>query len=211
MSVIDKLSSSLDRRDEEPNELLAREIAASDDDAVVKELIRHLSGKNKKIQNDCIKVLYEVGVLKPRLISSYIPEFKALLSSKNNRLQWGGMTALNAIVVDRPDEIYAILPEIIEGAEKGSVITKDNAMGILIHLSGIPEYEENAFSLFAEQLIQSPTNQLPMYAERAVPVISDRNRELFVQTLTSRLNDIDKESKRKRVEKVIRKVGSLKS
>jgi hypothetical protein len=39
-----------------------------------------------------------------------------------------------------------------------------------------------------------------------IPIIHDKNKALFVITLTSRLDDIEKDSKRKRVEKVIKKV-----
>ncbi len=44
-----------------------------------------------------------------------------------------------------------------------------------------------------------------MYAEKAIPVINDKNKTLFIKTLASRLNDIEKDTKRKRVEKVIKK------
>jgi hypothetical protein len=43
-----------------------------------------------------------------------------------------------------------------------------------------------------------------MYAEQAVPVITTKRKAAFIKTLTARLDDIEKESKRKRVEKVIR-------
>ncbi|WP_420603596.1 hypothetical protein [Flagellimonas sp.] len=78
-------------------------------------------------------------------------------------------------------------------------------MNILITLCSIEDYAENTFPLLIEQLLKSATNQLPMYAERAIPIINDQNKTLFVKTLASRLDDIEKESKRKRVEKVIKK------
>jgi hypothetical protein len=46
-----------------------------------------------------------------------------------------------------------------------------------------------------------------MYAENAIPVITEKHKQLFIKTLTSRLDDIEKESKRKRVEKVIKNVS----
>jgi hypothetical protein len=87
------------------------------------------------------------------------------------------------------------------------VITKDNAVNILIGLCSIKQYADSAFSLLNKQLWNSPVNQLPMYAERAMPVINDKNKNQFIETLTSRLDDMDKETKRKRVEKVISKIG----
>ncbi len=204
MSIIEKLASSLNRRDEVPNQELAKEIILSKNKKAVKELIENLSN-TKAIQNDCIKVLYEIGEQEPKLIADYINEFVQQLHSKNNRLQWGAMIALGTITIERPKEIYEILPTILKAADKGSVITKDHAVNILIKLCTTKSHTDGAFNLLIEQLLKSPTNQLPMYAERAIPVINEKNKILFVETLTSRLDDIEKETKRKRVEKVIKK------
>ncbi len=205
MSIIEKLSSSLNRRDEVPNQELAKEIALSKDKKAIKELVENLSNK-KAIQNDCIKVLYEVWMQEPKLIAKYVNDFKELLDSKNNRLQWGAMIAIGTISNERPKEIYEMLPTIIDAADKGSVITKDHAVTILIKLCTIKDYTDSTFSLLIEQLLKSAVNQLPMYAERAVSIVNGNNKTLFVNTLTTRLDDIEKESKRKRIEKVIKKV-----
>lgn len=206
MSIIGKLASSLNRKDEVPNQELAKEIAEENNKAAVQELVENLANKNKNIQNDCIKVLYETGERNPELITNYALTFVALLNHKNNRLQWGAMTALHTIVFEIPQIIYDSLPTIVEASDKGSVITKDYAVKILIKLCSLKPYAEDAFSLLNEQLLKSPTNQLPMYAEHAVPVINDKNKSLFIETLTTRLSDIEKDTKRKRVEKVIKKV-----
>lgn len=205
MNVLNKLASSLGRRDEEPNLELAKQIAAEKDNNAVQELIDNLSNKNKDIQNDCIKVLYEIGEIEPSLITSYVKEFLVLLDHKNNRLQWGAMTALSTITFENPKEIYTSLPEIVSAADKGSVITRDYAVNILIKLCSLKPYANDAFELLNEQLRSCPTNQLPMYAENALPVINDKNKKTFIQTLTSRLDEIEKDSKRKRVEKVIKR------
>lgn len=89
MSVIYKLASSLGRRDEVPNRELAKIIVNTNDKEGVKELIKHLQNdKNRNIQNDCIKTLYEIGYIKPDLISSYTNVFVRMLKNKNNRLIW---------------------------------------------------------------------------------------------------------------------------
>lgn len=209
MSIVNELASSQGRRDEVPNQELAAKIAASEDVSAVEELIALLDSKKKDLQNDSIKVLYEIGAVKPSLIVKYIPVFLKMLGSKNNRLQWGAMAALDAVTTASPAEIYGALPVIVEAAEKGSVITKDGAVNIFIKLCGIPGFSGNVFPLLIEQLHKSPTNQLPMYAERALPLIRKENRELFIKTISARLNEIDKESKRKRVEKVIQKASKI--
>lgn len=205
MSVINKLASSLNRRDEVPNQELAKQLADKSDKKAIKELIDNLNNKSRDLQHDCIKVLYEIGEIKPKLISGYVKEFIALLDNKNNRLQWGAMTAINTIALENPELIYNTLTKIISTAERGSVITRDYAVNILIKLCSIKQYSKNAFSLLNEQILRSPVNQLPMYAEKAMTIINDNNKNLFIKTLTIRLDDIEKESKRKRIEKVIKK------
>ena len=61
MSVLDRLASSLGRRDEVPNQILAKQIVAKNDKVAVKELAENLSNKDKNIQSDCIKFLYVIG------------------------------------------------------------------------------------------------------------------------------------------------------
>lgn len=205
--MIEKLASSLGRRDEVPNQELAREIADNTDQSAIKALFENLSHKNKDIQNDCIKVIYEIGMLNPKLIAGYPEELIRLLDNKNNRLQWGGMMALNTIVFEKPETVYQNLPKLVEIAEKGTVITKDNLMAILVKLYSVASYSEQAYALLIEQLLKSLPNQLPMYAENILPVIAGKDKDQLIATLTSRLGDIEKDTKRARVEKVIKKLS----
>ncbi|TGD58591.1 HEAT repeat domain-containing protein [Flavobacterium humi] len=207
MSILEKLATSLGRRDEVPNQELARQIAQTEDKKAILELVENLQHKNKGIQSDCIKTLYEIAEVKPKLIAGFHPQLTALLESSNNRLQWGAMTALSAITDENPTVMYQALAKIIAVADSGSVVTNDHCVRILVKLCAVQEYAEDAFSLLNERLLKSPTNQLPMYAEMALPIIDNQNKTLFIATLISRLSDIEKESKRIRVEKVIKKAN----
>jgi hypothetical protein len=207
MSVIEKLATSLNRRDEKPNQELAKKIADKKDKIAVKELISLLNHKSKDIQFDCIKVLYEIGGIQPSLIKEYAKTFVDLLENKNNRNIWGAMSALDSITLEDPKQVYSNLSKIMDAAEKGSVITKDHAVGILLKLCTLKQYAGNAFILFIELLQSCPTNQLPMYAENAVGIIHEKNKAVFIKTLKARLDEIEKETKRKRVEKVIKKIS----
>src|SRR3989441_12589003 len=209
MTILDKLASSLNRRDEVPNQQLAMQIVDGNDEKAVLELVRNLTNKNREIQSDCIKVLYEVGERKPALIARYAGEFSSLLDSENNRLVWGGMAALDQIALADPKTIYGMLTKIVGSGERGSVITRDHAVGILIKLASLAQYREKVIPLLIEQLKRSPTNQLPVYSENLVPIVTDKNRAAFVRTLASRLDDIHKVAKRKRVERVIAKLNRL--
>ncbi|HPF12542.1 MAG TPA: hypothetical protein PKW08_13315 [Flavobacteriaceae bacterium] len=204
MNPIELLATSLNRRDEIPNIELAERIVATNNAKAIQELVDHLN--HKKLQNDCIKVLYEIGERAPSLIAEHASVFLDLLSHKNNRLQWGGMTALSAITTEKAAFVREHLDTIMAAADGGSVITRDQAVNILIKLCGMKAYAEKAFQLLETQLLNCPTNQMPMYAERALPIVDDAHREVFVNTLEARLGDFEKESKLKRVEKVIQKL-----
>lgn len=209
MNIIDQLASSLGKRDEAPNQALAAEIVKTKDQKAMKELFELLHHKSKDIQSDSIKVIYEVAEKAPELVAKHSKELVALLDHKNNRLQWGAMTALHAIAAEVPKTVYASLAKIIAVADKGSVITNDHCVGILIKLCGEKAYRKDAFDLLLERLLKSPVNQLPMYAEQTLPVIDAGSKAAFLKVLSGRIGDIDKESKRKRVEKVIKKVQTL--
>lgn len=206
MTVIDKLATSLGRRDEVPNQELARQIAAAGDKKAVKELVEHLGGKDKDIRSDCIKTLYEIGALKPALIAPHAAAFVQLLDNKDNRMQWGAMTALNSMTGEVPATVYAALGKLAAVAEKGSVITRDNYMAILTRLCAEKKYYSDVLALLNEQLKACPANQLPMYAENLLQAVQEADKPLIMKTLTARLGDFEKESKRKRVEKVIKKL-----
>ena len=209
MGVIEKLASSLNRRDELPNQELAKEIAEKRDTEAIEELVDHLHSKSNAVNSDCIKVLYEIGAINPNLIAHHADTFIQLLDEKNNRMQWGAMTALSSIVHVNPKPIYAALQKIIETADNGTVITKDHAINILIGLCSIKPFADKAFNQLLTQLANSPSNQVPMYAEKAMPVVQKKNSAAFLQTLTGRMKDFEKESQRKRVEKLVQKLNKL--
>ena len=207
MGVIDKLATSLNRRDETPNQELGQSIADHADKIAVKELVDNLTNRDKNIQSDCVRVLYEIGERNPELISNHVKDFLALLESKNNRLVWGAMTALDTITPENPETIHSGLPTIVRAANSGSVIARDLAVSILTKMITIRKYEKPAFKLLIEQLKTCPTNQLPMYAENAMRIVNNDNRKIFVNTLSSRVKSIEKLSKRRRFEHVIKKLG----
>ncbi len=120
------------------------------------------------------------------------------------------MTALDALTIENPKTVYLGLAKSIEAANKGSVITKDHAINILIKLCAVKQYSDEAFALLIEQLKNCPTNQLPMYSENAMKIINNKSRaDAFINVLSSRLDQVEKESKKKRIEKVIKQLNIL--
>ena len=207
MNIVNQLASSLNRRDETPNLELAQRIAAEDSHIAVQELITLLNAGSRDIQSDSIKVLYEIGNIKPMLISSSANVFLELLSHKNNRLQWGAMTALNSITDENPKAVYEGLEKIISAAESGSVITLDHCVNILIKLCRQAKYQKDAYALLMERILCSPSNQLPTYAEQALQIVNNKTMAgALLKILQNRVADVEKDSKRKRIEKVIKKL-----
>ena len=203
MSIIQLLSSTTGRKDKEQNKKLAEELAIQENSVAVKELIDNIDNEDKNIQSDCIDTLYEVGYRKPELIADYYEIFLNLIESKNNRMVWGGMIALSTIVDLKHKNIFELLDKIMLATDKGSVITIDNGVKILIKLTKYSEYYETTNPLLIEQLWKCPIKQLPMYSERATECISSKNKNEFIQLLENRLTECENDSQKKRIMKII--------
>jgi hypothetical protein len=207
MNAIDLLATTLNRRDDQPNQDLADSIIQNKRTDWVEELIVLLHHKDTNIQSDSIKVLYEIGERgAAEMIAPYCKEFGEILTSKNNRLIWGAMTALYTVASVNPEGVFELLPAIMPAIDKGSVITIDHGVGILAKLSAISGYTEITFPLLMEQLRKCPSKQLPMYAEKSLCAVHPENRKEFIDLLLSRLPEMDKESQKTRIKKVIKAV-----
>ena len=119
------------------------------------------------------------------------------------------MTALDMIASINTKGVYDLLPEIIMAVDKGSVITIDHGVGILASLSSNPDFSKTTFPLLMEQLIKCRAKQLAMYAEKSIAAVSSANLGQFIDILESRIPDLDRESQKKRIEKVIRTVKKI--
>lgn len=204
MSIITQIASSNQRKDEELNIALAKKVAARNDAAAVKELVSNLTNKNKEIQSDCIKVLYEIGGLNKDLIAPYYAEFIKLLGNKNNRLVWGAMTALGSIVDIKADLIGKRVNEVIQATEKGSVITQDWGIRVLAAISMKNQAQsENIFAFLMNFLRDCPAKDVPRHAESILVAVNAGNREAFVRVLKERHRNLAP-SQAKRAEKILK-------
>ena len=205
-SVLSQLASALERRDEEPNIALAKQIAASNDQAAIKELVDALGGKNKDVVNDSIKVLYEAGGINPSLIAPYADAFIDMLKSKNNRLVWGAMTALGTLAPVNADACTRRRDEIIKATETGSAITQDWGVRVLAAVAAAGD--KPSFAFLMKFLSTCRPKDVPRHAESALPAITAANRAEFVAVLDKR-KTVFKKSELSRVEKVIKRANSL--
>lgn len=202
MIVHKLLSSAQGQKGNNANIALARQISLSGNKEAVKELVENLSHKDKNIQSDCIKTLYELGYLKPELIADYYSVFIRLLSSKNNRLVWGGMIALATIADLRHKEIFASIGEIMSAVHNGSVITVDNGIEILARLNKFDACFNTTDPLLTDQLWRCPIKQLPMYIEKSMISIDKRNKEIYLGLVEKRISECGNEAQQKRLVKL---------
>jgi hypothetical protein len=191
MSVIDKLAHSLGRRDEVPNVELARDLAVKKDKKGIREIAENLWNKDKNIQADCIKVLYEVGVIDPNLIADFADDFVKCFKSRNNRLVWGGMTALAEVAKANPDAVFKDLDAIKKAKETGSVITVDNAISTLAFTAAANnKYNEVIFPYLLKHLSSCRPKEVPQHAEKTMPAINTSNKAGFIKVLDKRMEDL---------------------
>ncbi len=191
MSVLDQLASSLSRRDEVPNQELARDLAAKHNKTGIHEIAENLWNKDKNIQADCIKVLYEIGTIEPKLIADYTEDFVKLLRSKNNRLVWGGMTALAEVAKANPDAVFKHLDEIKKAKEAGSVITVDNAISVLAWTASAHDrYNKIIFPYLLKHLSSCRPKEVPQHVEKTLPAVNSSNKEEFISILEKRMEDL---------------------
>lgn len=209
MTIIHLLASSQGQKGNEANIALAREIATTNNEDAIKELVNNLKNKDKKIQGDCIKTLYETGYLKPELIADYHADFLELLTSKNNRLVWSGMIALTTITDFRAREIFASLDLIMKTVENGSVITIDCGVEILAKLNTHGAYFDTTDPLLIEQLWKCPIKQLPMYMEKSVISINRKNKEAYQNIIEKRIEECERDSQTKRLNKLQKQIGKI--
>ena len=207
MSILNQLASALNRRDEEPNELLAQQLARATGNVSedIQELVDNLHNKNKQIRSDCIKVLYEIGAIKPELIADYVDEFIAILNHKDNRMVWGSMTALGSIARLRTNEIRRHIDTIIDVTENGSVITQDWGIRVLATVATIES--EKIYPFLMDYLKNCRPKDVPRHAESIlVAVKSQAQKEQFLAVLEVHKSDL-KASQLKRVEKIIKQLN----
>ena len=191
MTILDKLAHSLGRRDEVPNLDLARELTAKKDKKGIREVADNLWNKDRNIQADCIKVLYEIGCIDPDLIAEYAEDFVKLLKSRNNRLVWGGMTALAEVAKANPDAVFKNLDAIKKAMETGSVITVDNAISALTYTAlGSKKYNEAIFPYLLEHLSSCRPKDVPQHSEKTLPAVNSSNNADFINALEKRMEDL---------------------
>jgi len=204
MAVLDRIAHFQGRRDEVPNQELARDLAARQDGAGIREIAENLWSKDKNVRADCIKVLYEIGYIDPSLVAGYVEDFIRLLKSSNNRLVWGGMIALGTVAGLRAGVVFSHLAEIQKVMETGSVITMDNGVQTLARAASAGEqYNQVIFPYLLDHLKGCRPKDVAQHAEKTLPAVNAANKANFIAVLEKRCIDLSG-SALARVNKVIK-------
>jgi hypothetical protein len=187
MSILNQIAFYQERRDEVPNQELARRLAGARDKTGIQEIAENLWNKNKNVHSDCLKVLYEIGYIDPDLIADYVEDFLTLLKSKNNRMVWGAMIALGTIAEKRPHEIWACIDDVIRTVDQGTVITVVWGIKVLAAVAAADEqYSRKVFPVLMAQLQKCIPRDVPTHAESMLCAVNAGNRQEFLSVLEAR-------------------------
>jgi len=209
MTVLTKLASQLNRKDERPNIELARELAGANSVEGIQEIVENLVNPNRKLKADCIKVAYEIGRVKPELICDYAEIFIALLKSPNNRLVWGAMQVLSTLAEISAITLMKHLNAIEHAIKTGSVITADKGILTLAKLAAVNEqYQERIVPFLIEHLKSCRTKEIPQHAESILLAITSKTKDEFLKVLEEREQYLTKPQAR-RVQKIYRTLAEL--
>ena len=209
MTVINELACNRGRRDEIPNQELAAKLARSRDGTGIAEIAANLRNKDKNIAADCIKVLYEIGYIDPSLIAPHADAFLALLTSKQNRMVWGAMLALATIGRLAAGRIFEQVDLVVRTVENGSVITQDGGIAALAGVASVNDgYRKRIVPFLLQHLRECRPKDIPQHCEKTVIAIDKRFAGTFRSLLLSRIDELTP-PQRKRVEKVIVKIGAV--
>ena len=209
MTAIHRIAHFQGRRDEAPNRRLARDLAARKDERGIREIVQGLSHSHTGVQADCVKVLYEIGYLDPKLVAGYVRDFLGLLTSRNNRLVWGGMTALSTVAGLRPKEIYDQRREILQVMAGGSVITVDAGVQTLaVAAVTSPGRRRGLLPHLVKHLARCRPKDVPQHSEKILRAVDQASKAAVLRVLERRLPELTS-AQQARVRKVIRQAENL--
>lgn len=193
MSVLNRIAYYQNRRDEVPNQELAHHLADTEDKAGIREIAENLWHKNKSVRSDCLKVLYEIGYVRPDLIADYVNEFLKLLKDKENRMVWGGMIGLATIADLRPHEIWDHIDDVIEAVNTGTLITVVWGIKTLARIAAAEKvYHARLFPILLDHLQNCISRDLALHAESILVAVDKSNPGAYLEVLEKRKPELTK-------------------
>jgi hypothetical protein len=190
-ALLKRLAYLQTRRDRTPNLDLARDLAAREDIAGIREIAENLWNENKNIHSDCARVMYELGRIEPMLITPYARDFIKLLKSKHSDMVSSAMTSLAEIAKVDADFIFAHLDALKKAGEIGSEVTIQKFISTLAYTaSANADYNKAIFPELLKQLSSCCPSEVPEYAELTLPAVNEDNKTDFIKALKRRNDDL---------------------
>ena len=190
--LLTRLAYLQPRRDRTPNLDLARDLAAREDKAGIREIAQNMWSENKNIHSDCVHVMYEIGIIEPKFIEPYGEDFIKLLKSKYKDMVSGAMTALAEIAKVNPELIFKHLDAIKKAGEAEEDTAIDTSISTLAHTAAANEgYNKAILPYLLEHLSTCRPKETPQHAERTLPAINASNKDEFVKVLKKRQKNLD--------------------
>lgn len=190
--LLNRLAHLQTRRDRTPNLDLARDLAAREDKAGIREIAQNMWNENKNIHSDCVHVMYEIGIIEPNLIEPYGEDFIKLLKSKYKDMVSGAMTALAEIAKVKPEFIFNHLDAIKKAGEAQEDATIDTSISALAHTAAAKEnYNQAILPYLLEHLSTCRPKEVPQRSERTLPAINEFNKDEFINILKKRQKNLD--------------------
>jgi hypothetical protein len=181
VGIVDELSSSIGRRDEQPNFWVAEDLADEPDPVGVAELVSLLAGADPDLAADAATALYRLAELDPGQVAPHSAAIAAFLAGPSNRLVWGAMTILRGVAAAHPEAVAPHVGALMRAVSTGTVITQDHGVGALA-ATRVPR----ALDFALEHLRTCGYHYVPLRAERVAPFVGDRWPE-FRDAVESRL------------------------
>jgi hypothetical protein len=187
MSTLEKIAFFQNRRDEVPNQVLAKELVETKNVDGVREIAINLLNKNKNIRSDCLKVLYEIGYLDPGLIADYWGDFLKLLKSKENRMVWGALIGLATIADRHPQEIWVQIDDVMRATETGTVISHVWGIRLLARVAAADQtYKDKILPFLLDQIRSCLPRDVPTHAESILCAVDLNNKGALLNVLEAR-------------------------
>lgn len=208
MDITSFFSTSLGRRDQNPNKALGQRIVAENDREAVDALIRFVKKpESEDLLFDALKVMETIGELNSDLLKPAFDCLLPLLKHKTSKIQWMSISALSHITRFFPHKTFDKLETILPLMDAGGVITRDKGFRILLDLYSVSQYRETLAPLLEEQLLTAPDNQLGQYAEKWMEVLQPTHKRLIVRALELRSHELTNPSHQQRLAKNLKKLS----
>ena len=199
MRWIDQIAFNQGRRDEVPNQQLAKDLAETKNKEGLNEISKYLWDKNPSIASDCLKVLYETGYINPGLVADYVDDYIKLLTSKNNRMVWGSMIALSTVAGLKADIIWENLDLIINVIRNGTLITEVSGIKVLTKAAlANQKYKEKIINVLFEFLENCRPVDFASRVETISPLItSSEEKEIFAKIIELKKTELSEAQNKK--------------